>query len=469
MKAPLIYPPELSRRHFLAGLGGGFGSLALHGLLAAESAPRSSAHRPARARAVIQLFQNGGPSQMDLFDPKPELTRRNGQPHPEKVETFQLGNKNVLLGSPFRFSRHGQCGMELSELIPHLAGCADDLCLVRSMHTDNNNHPFALNTMQTGKVFNGRPAMGSWISYALGSECRNLPSYIVLRDPAGYNTNGKLVWSSGWLPAAHQGTEFSATGTPVAHLQPARPLPEAAQKSARDFLHDLNTLHLRQHPGEDVLEARIANYELAAHMQLEAARLLDLTGESAATRKLYGLDRPETAAYGARCLMARRLIEAGVRYVQVFPPLKPSFQPWDNHSNLKSGLQSICAQTDQPSAALIQDLKQRGLLEDVIVMWTGEFGRLPITEGADGRDHNRNAFSLLMAGGGFKGGHIHGATDDFGYKSVQDRVSVPDLHATILNQLGLDHTRLTYLHNGRPERLTDPEVTGARIVTELLG
>jgi hypothetical protein len=469
MKAPLIYPPELSRRHFLAGLGGGFGSLALHGLLAAESAPRSSAHRPARARAVIQLFQNGGPSQMDLFDPKPELTRRNGQPHPEKVETFQLGNKNVLLGSPFRFSRHGQCGMELSELIPHLAGCADDLCLVRSMHTDNNNHPFALNTMQTGKVFNGRPAMGSWISYALGSECRNLPSYIVLRDPAGYNTNGKLVWSSGWLPAAHQGTEFSATGTPVAHLQPARPLPEAAQKSARDFLHDLNTLHLRQHPGEDVLEARIANYELAAHMQLEAARLLDLTGESAATRKLYGLDRPETAAYGARCLMARRLIEAGVRYVQVFPPLKPSFQPWDNHSNLKSGLQSICAQTDQPSAALIQDLKQRGLLEDVIVMWTGEFGRLPITEGADGRDHNRNAFSLLMAGGGFKGGHIHGATDDFGYKSVQDRVSVPDLHATILNQLGLDHTRLTYLHNGRPERLTDPEVTGAQIVREIIG
>jgi hypothetical protein len=469
MKAPLIYPPELSRRHFLAGLGGGFGLLALHGLLAAESAPRSSAHRPARARAVIQLFQNGGPSQMDLFDPKPELTRRNGQPHPEKVETFQLGNKNVLLGSPFRFSRHGQCGMELSELIPHLAGCADDLCLVRSMHTDNNNHPFALNTMQTGKVFNGRPAMGSWISYALGSECRNLPSYIVLRDPAGYNTSGKLVWSSGWLPAAHQGTEFSATGTPVAHLQPARPLPAAAQKSARDFLHDLNTLHLRQHPGEDVLEARIANYELAAHMQLEAARLLDLTGESAATRKLYGLDRPETAAYGARCLMARRLIEAGVRYVQVFPPLKPSFQPWDHHSGLKSGLQSICAQTDQPSAALIQDLKQRGLLEDVIVMWTGEFGRLPITEGADGRDHNRNAFSLLMAGGGFKGGHIHGATDDFGYKSVQDRVSVPDLHATILNQLGLDHTRLTYLHNGRPERLTDPEVTGARIVREIIG
>jgi len=466
MHAPSF--PELSRRRFLAGLGGGFGSLALHDLLAAGSAPRSSAHRPARARAVIQLFQNGGPSQMDLFDPKPELTRRNGQPHPEKVETFQLGNKNVLLGSPFQFSRHGQCGMELSELIPHLAGCADDFCLVRSMHTDNNNHPFALNTMQTGKVFNGRPAMGSWISYALGSECRNLPSYIVLRDPAGYNTSGKLVWSSGWLPAAHQGTEFSATGTPVAHLQPARPMPEPAQKSARDFLHDLNTLHLRQHPGEDVLEARIANYELAAHMQLEAARLLDLTGESAATRKLYGLDRPETAAYGARCLMARRLIEAGVRYVQVFPPLKPSFQPWDHHSSLKSGLQSICAQTDQPSAALIQDLKQRGLLEDVIVMWTGEFGRLPITEGADGRDHNRHAFSLLMAGGGFKGGHIHGATDDFAYKSVQDRVSVPDLHATILNQLGIDHTRLTYLHNGRPERLTDPEVTGARIVVDLL-
>jgi hypothetical protein len=456
---------ELSRRRFLAGLGGGFGTLALHGMLSEDA---SASHRPARARAVIQLFQNGGPSQMDLFDPKPELTRRNGQPHLEKVETFQLGNKNVLLASPFQFSRHGQCGMELSELIPHLAACADDVCLVRSMHTDNNNHPFALNTMQTGKVFSGRPAMGSWISYALGSECRNLPSYIVLRDPAGYNTNGKLVWSSGWLPAAHQGTEFSATGTPVAHLQPARPSPLEARENARGFLQSLNALHLRGHPGESVLEARIANYELAARMQLEAASLLDLSGESAATRQLYGLDRPETAAYGTRCLMARRLIEAGVRYVQVFPPLKPSFQPWDNHSNLKNGLKTICGQVDQPSAALIQDLKQRGLLEDVIVMWTGEFGRLPITEGADGRDHNRHAFSLLMAGGGFKGGHIHGATDDFGYKSVQDRVSVPDLHATILNQLGLDHTRLTYLHNGRPERLTDPEVTGARIVSELL-
>jgi uncharacterized protein (DUF1501 family) len=255
----------------------------------------------------------------------------------------------------------------------------------------------------------------------------------------------------------------------VAHLQPARPSPATARENARGFLQSLNALHLREHPGESVLEARIANYELAARMQLEAASLLDLSGESAATRQLYGLDRPETAAYGTRCLMARRLIEAGVRYVQVFPPLKPSFQPWDNHSDLKNGLKTICSQVDQPSAALIHDLKQRGLLEDVIVMWTGEFGRLPITEGADGRDHNRHAFSLLMAGGGFKGGHLHGATDDFGYKSVQDRVSVPDLHATILNQLGLDHTRLSYLHNGRPERLTDPEVTGARIVTELLG
>lgn len=466
MHAPTF--PSLSRRRFVAGLGGGFGSLALNGLLAREALQHGTAHHQARARAVIQLFQNGGPSQMDLFDPKPELTRRNGQPHPEKVETFQLRNKNVLLASPFNFARHGQCGMELSELIPHLAGCADDLCLVRSMHTDNNNHPFALNTMQTGKIFNGRPAMGSWISYALGSECRNLPSYIVLRDPAGYNTSGKLVWSSGWLPAAHQGTELSATGTPVAHLQPARPFPAAAGENARGFLQALNALHLREHPEESVLEARIANYELAARMQLEATSLLDLNGESDSIRRLYGIDRPETAAYGTRCLMARRLIEAGVRFVQVFPPLKPSFQPWDNHSNLKTELRTICGQVDQPSAALILDLKQRGLLEDVIVMWTGEFGRLPITEGADGRDHNRHAFSLLLGGGGFKGGHIHGATDDFGYKSVLNRVSVPDLHATILHLLGLDHTRLTYLHNGRPERLTDPEVTGARIVPELL-
>lgn len=478
----------ISRRDWLQSLGAGFGTLALAGVLGDAGllaspgtpslgsgstasgnpmAPRGG-HFPARARAVIQLCQNGGPSQMDLFDPKPELTKRSGEPHPGQVETFQLGNKNVLLGSPFRFQRYGQSGMEFSELIPRLGGVADDLCLVRSMYTGNNNHPFALNMLQTGKTFAGRPAVGSWIGYALGTENQDLPGYIVLRDPAGYNTSGKMVWSSGWLPAVYQGTEFNASGSPVLHLQPARPRQETQAERSRRLLAELNRTHRDRHPGESELDARIQGFELAARMQLTATRLLDLSQETVATRELYGLDQPATAGYGARCLMARRLVEAGVRFVQIFPPLDPSFQPWDTHANLQSGLKSICGRVDQPSAALIFDLKQRGLLEDVIVLWTGEFGRLPITEGSDGRDHNRHAFSLLLAGGGFRAGHIHGETDEFGYRSVLNRVGVPDLHATILNQLGIDHTRLAFVHAGRPERLTDPEVTGARVVEELL-
>lgn len=480
----LEWMPNLTRRAALRSLGSGFGTLALASLLSdtgllagdthasgvrtQQANPTLGRHFPAKAKAVIQLFQNGGPSQMDLFDHKPELSRHNGQPHPGQVETFQLGNKNVLLGTPFKFARHGQSGMEFSELIPHLASIVDDLCLVRSMFTENNNHPFAINMFQTGKTFWGRPAMGSWIGYALGTENQNLPGYIVLRDPAGYNTSGKMVWSSGWLPAVYQGTEFSATGTPVLHLQPSRPLSVDAQRRSRSFLAELNALHLADHPRESELDARVQNFELAARMQLSATNILDLSQETEATRTLYGLDNAATAGYGARCLMARRLVEAGVRFVQVFPPLSPSFQPWDNHGDLKNGLQTICSHVDQPSAALITDLKQRGLLDDVVVQWTGEFGRLPITEGADGRDHNRHAFSLLMAGGGFKSGHIHGATDEFGYKSIENRVSVSDLHATILHQLGLDHTRLSFTHSGRPERLTDPEVTGARVVHEVL-
>ncbi|MFM8479415.1 MAG: DUF1501 domain-containing protein, partial [Planctomycetaceae bacterium] len=326
-----------TRRKLLQSLGSGFGTLALAGLLEQEGllspvfgeeasrsanplAPRQG-HFPAKAKALIQLCQNGGPSQMDLFDHKPELSKRSGQPHPEQVEVFQLGNKNVLLGTPFQFAKHGQCGMELSELIPHLARVADDLCLIRSMYTENNNHPFALNMLQTGKTFNGRPAMGSWIGYALGTENQDLPGYIVLRDPAGYNTSGKMGGASGWLPAVYQGTEFSSSGSPVLHLNPARPVSSESQKRSRRFLKALNASHLENHVGESELEARIQNFELAARMQLTATTVLDLSQETEATRKLYGLDNPATAGYGTRCLMARRLIESGVRFVQIFPPL----------------------------------------------------------------------------------------------------------------------------------------------------
>ncbi len=467
-----------TRRRMLAEAGAGFGTLALagllqrDGLLAANEEPSDLLPRPGharpRARAVIQLFQNGGPSQMDLFDEKPELTRQHGKVPSREIETFQLDNNNVLLKSPYNFYEAGECGMRLGELIPHVSSIADEICLVRSMHTGHNNHPFAINMMQTGKTFAGRPAMGSWICYGLGTERDDLPGYVVLRSPKGYNTSGKMVWSSGWLPAVYQGTEFNSSGD-VVHYLSSRPGTRASgRRRALDLLAKLNRRHQELYPRESELEARIQNYELAARMQVAASSALDLKQESKATREAYGLDNPVTAAYGSRVLMARRLVEAGVRFVQVFPPVSPSSQPWDNHNNLPRDLPNICRQTDQPSAALVKDLKRRGLLDEVMVMWTGEFGRLPISEAKDGRDHNRNAFSLWMAGGGFRAGHVHGGTDDFGYAAVEDRVSVADLHATVLHQLGLDHRRLTYRHSGRPERLTDPEVTGARVVDELL-
>jgi hypothetical protein len=414
---------------------------------------------------MVHFMQNGGPSQMDLFDPKPELQRRTGQPIPKSVEIYQKGNSDKLLASPFRFHRHGRCGMELAEVLPHLGTVADEITLVRSMYTEHNNHTEALVMMSTGKLFQGRPAVGAWVSYALGTENQNLPAYVVLRDPAGYNTSGKLVWSSGWLPALYQGTEFSSAGAPVVNLHPAVPVPPAVQRDSLDFLAALNREHQQCYPRETELEARIQNYELAARMQLKAGEVLDLSRESPLTRKLYGLDNPVTASYGTRCLLARRLVEAGVRFVQVFPPVG---QPWDSHVDSRGELAKVCDVTDLPVAGFIRDLKSRGLLDTTTVLWTGEFGRLPVSQNGKGRDHNRNAFSLWLAGGGFKGGHVHGATDDFGYAAVVDRVSVPDLHATLLRQLGLDHDRVTYRHKGREETLTDSPVTKARVVKELL-
>ncbi len=462
-----------TRRDFLRTTGFGVGGLALACLLeqegAAAQAPQDlrprRGHFPARARAMVHFMQNGGPSQMDLFDPKPELQKRGGQSTPTSIEIYQKGNSDKLLASPFKFRRRGKSGLELAEVLPGLGEVADDIALVRSMYTEHNNHTEALVMMSTGKLFQGRPSVGAWVSYALGTENQNLPAYVVLRDPAGYNTSGKLVWSSGWLPALFQGTEFSSAGAPVLNLQPARPVPAAVQRDGLDFLAALNREHLAHYPGETELEARIQNYELAARMQLQAAAAIDLSRESAATRRLYGLDNPVTAAYGTRCLMARRLVEAGVRFVQVFPPVG---QPWDAHSDTKAENEKICGITDRPVAAFLKDLKSRGLLDSTLVLWTGEFGRLPVSQNGKGRDHNRNAFSLWLAGGGIKGGYAHGATDDFGYRAVADRVSVPDLHATLLHQLGLDHRRLSYPFRGRDETLTDASVSKARVVAKLL-
>jgi hypothetical protein len=459
----------MTRRDMLRTSGLGIGALALTCLRQAQGAAVPAAHFPARAKAVILMMQNGGPSQMDLFDPKPELSRRNGQVHQERLETFQLGSEaHRLLGTPFRFHHRGRSGMMLSEVIPHLGSVADDVCLIRSMVSEHNNHTEGLVLFNTGKIFPGRPALGSWITYALGSENQDLPAYIVLRDPDGYNTSGTLLWQNGWLPAQYRGTEISTRGTPVLNLQPSRPTSANVQRDNLNFLMRLNEEHRLLYPQETELEARIRNYELAARMQLSAGAILDLAGESAATRRLYGLDNALTAGYGLRCLMARRLVESGVRFVQIFPPVQPQFQPWDAHSNVRTENEGICGRTDLPSAGLIKDLKQRGMLDSTIVIWAGEFGRLPISQNGSGRDHNRNAFSILVAGGGFKAGYVHGATDELGYRSVENVVSVPDLHATLLHQLGLDHTRLTYRHHGSDESLTDARVSRARVVHDVL-
>jgi hypothetical protein len=402
---------------------------------------------------------------MDLFDPKPELTKHAGKPLPDGVEIHQPNNENILLPSPFEFKKYGQCGMDVSDVLPHLGTIVDDLCFIRSMHTAHNNHLEGLNMLLSCKIFPGRPVLGAWISYALGTENQNLPAYVVLRDPQGYTIGGKQLWANGYLPALYQGVEFSSQGTPVHHLNPANPRPPGVQRQSLNYLEKLNRQHLGEHPFESELESRIENFELAARMQLAAAEVLDLSKETDATKKLYGLDNPVTASYGTRCLMARRLVESGVRFVQV--TTSPG-QPWDHHAKIKTGLPKISAETDQPSTALIKDLKSRGLLDTTIVMWAGEFGRLPTTQNSDGRDHNRNAFTIWFAGGGFKKGLIYGETDDFGYKSVLDRVSVPDMMATVLHQLGLDHKRVQYPHGGRLETPADVTVTGAKIVGDLV-
>ena len=471
--------PNVTRRALLEASGLGFGSLVLSYLLQAEQSPAADVsagsaldlrpkppHFEPRAKAVIMLVQNGGPSPMDLFDPKPELTRHSGKTM--TVETFQTGNSDKLMASPLVFRHYGQSGIAMSSILPHLGSVADDFCLVRSMVSEHNNHTEGLVLLNTGKIFPGRPALGSWVSYGLGTANQNLPAYIVLRDPEGYNTSGSLLWQNGWLPSLYRGTEVATQGVPVRNLQPATPVPPYVRRKNLDLLAKLNEEHRSSYPHESELETRIRNYELAARMQLAAGEVLDLSRESGPTRQMYGLDDPVTAGYGLRCLMARRLVESGVRFVQVFPPVKPQSQPWDAHTNVKTENEAICARTDLPSAALIKDLKARGLLESTVVVWAGEFGRLPVSQNGTGRDHNRNGFSLILAGGGFKAGHVHGATDEVGYKAVESRVSVPDLHATILNQLGLNHTRLSYRHHGSDESLTDARVSKARVVADLL-
>jgi hypothetical protein len=467
-------PFAFTRRAFFNRSAGSLGALALAHLTAeAEPFARASGsgplapkppHFPAKAKAVICLFQHGGPSQMDLFDPKPELTKQNGKSHPDKLEVHFHTQQGKLLASPYKFSKHGKAGVELSEVLPHTSGIVDDITLVRSMSTDSVDHESALRLIHSGKLFAGRPTWGSWVIYGLGSECRELPAYVVLSAPGAMPVDGTNNWSSGFLPAVYQGTQFRATGSPVAHLATPGDISPQGRRNQLDLLNELNAVHLRQHAWNAELEARLSHYELAARMQTAVPDALDLSKETEETKKLYGIDHPRSGEYGKRCLLARRLVERGVRFVQIFF----GGQPWDTHDKNATRTRELCEMTDQPSAGLVTDLKRRGLLDSTIVMWTGEFGRLPISQGTDGRDHNRHAFTLWLAGGGFKKGYVHGATDDFGYKSVEKVVRVYDLHATLLHALGLDHKKLTFPHEGRDDTLTDAAVSNAKVVPELL-
>lgn len=465
-----------NRREFFSRISDGLHGTALMSLLGSDmyaAAPpvfdlkAKAPHFAPKAKSVIHLFMNGGPSQVDLFDPKPTLKRLAGTA-PSRELSFAISNgkdAGVLFPSPFEFKNRGKSGIEISSALPHLAECADDIAVIRSMYGEHANHEPALFLMHTGRTIASRPAIGAWVAYGLGTENQNLPAYVVLDDPKGLPINGISNWQSAWLPPIYQGTRFRTEGAPVLNLESRPEIPTQLVEAERSLLRKLDDMHRVQRPYQPELDARISSYELAARMQLEASTALDVNQETEATREAYGLNDPVTASYGKRCLMARRLIERGVRFVQLYI----ESQIWDTHGNLSTDLPAACAKTDKPVAALVKDLKQRGLLDSTLVVWGGEFGRLPISQGAmktAGRDHGPNGFTVWMAGGGLKRGVVHGATDDIGFKAAENKVSVHDLHATILHLLGMNHRELFLNRNGLQERLTDQYP--ARVVSEII-
>ena len=449
---------NLTRRWFLRDCGVGLGGIALARLMQRDA--RAAAKNPlaaklpprtAKAKRVIYLFHAGAPSHLDLFDHKPELTQRDGQlPPAELLKNYRaafINPNSALLGTKFKFQRYGKSGIELSELLPHTGKMVDDLCLIRSMQTDAVNHAPAQIMMNTGSPQFGRPSLGSWALYGLGSEAENLPGYVVLSSAKG-TSGGASNWGCGFLPTMYAGIPFRASGDPILYLSNPRGIDGPTQRASLDAITRLNQRSLID-SGDPEVAARIQGYEMAAQLQQSAPDLMDIGRESKETLELYGVE-PGKSGYARNCLLARRLIERGVRFVQLF------HEAWDQHGNLSKDLQKNCRDTDRASAALVQDLKQRGLLEDTLVVWGGEFGRTPMVQGGnDGRDHHNRGFTMWLAGGGVKGGHVHGATDDLGFNVARDPVHVHDLHATILYQLGFDHTKLTYRYQGRDFRLTD--------------
>ncbi|HWE00965.1 MAG TPA: DUF1501 domain-containing protein [Tepidisphaeraceae bacterium] len=470
---PEIRPPRASapsRRQFFGDMGTCMGSVAFAWMLARDAAASESlvsatdpkpAHFAPRAKRVLQIFCPGAASHLDTFDYKPELIRLNGQPMPgEKIVTFQGGNGNIMQ-SPWGWSRRGQSGKWVSDLLPHLGGCVDDMCFVHSLTAKSNTHGPAMLQMNTGFILEGFPSMGSWLGYALGTENENLPAFVAIPDPRGLPPSGAANWSNGFLPAAHQGVAFN-TDRPIANLDaPAGSSPQA-ERDLREFLDRINAADARRHPGESDLAARMASYALAARMQLSAPEVSDIANESAHVIRSYGADSPNPlkSGYARNCILARRLLERGVRFVQLYCGSHASgadgLLNWDAHKTLKADYERHCPILDQPTAALLMDLKQRGMLDDTLVIWTTEFGRMPTHQtSSQGRDHNPFGFTAWMAGGGARAGHSHGATDDLGYKAVQDICTIYDFHATILHLLGLNHEKLTYYHNGSRRRLTD--------------
>jgi len=470
---PLNTERWLDRREFLGTMGTGLGSIALACLLAEEAAaapraaeagalaPRAS-HFPGKAKRVVQIFCPGAVSQIDTFEYKPELIARHGQPMPgqEKLVTFQGANGN-LMKSPWGWARHGKSGKWVSDLLPHLARHVDDIAFVHSLTAKSNTHGPAMLQMNTGFILEGFPSMGAWVTYALGTASQNLPAFVAIPDPRGLPPNGPANWNSGFLPATYQGTAFN-TDKPIANLRsPSGATPEG-EAALRGFLGRLNGEHLKRNPGHSDLSARVSAYELAARMQLSAPEVTDITRENGATLKLYGADsdNPHKAGYARNCILARRLLERGVRFVQLYCGAHASavdgLLNWDAHRTLKADYERHCPIMDQPTAALLADLKQRGMLDDTLVLWCTEFGRMPTHQtGSEGRDHNPNGFTSWMAGAGVRGGTSYGATDDFGYRAEQDVSTIYDFHATVLRLLGLDHEKLTFYHNGIQRRLTD--------------
>ena len=463
--------PLVPRRHFLSGSSGGLASVAFAWLLARESTAETSGlapagagsglHFPAKAKRVVQIFCSGGVSHLETFDQKPELERLDGKSLEGMGENLGFfGQPGMLMKSVYPFARHGESGSWVSSLLPHLASCADDLCFIHSMVAKSNNHTPATFQMNSGFTLNGFPCMGAWLSYGLGTINDDLPAFVVLPDPRGQPAGGSINWTSGFLPANHQGVAFRTDGgDPIADLRTPAGLSPADRVADLRLLRDMNSDFARLHPGDTDFAARLRSYELAARMQVSIPEATSFDDEPAAVRELYGLDDPTNKGFSRNCLMARRLLERGVRFVQLFnggsfgsPRIN-----WDGHENMKENHDTQAATMDRPVAALIKDLKDRGMLDDTLVVWSTEFGRSPVTQGigATGRDHHPKAFTCFLAGAGVKGGHHHGASDDVGYGVVEDEVTIPDFHATILHLLGIDHEKLTFYHNGVNRRLTD--------------